>query len=290
MNNNKSILVTGAGGQLGSSLKLLMPENKNLKIYFADKKALNITDFNLTKILLKKFKINTVINCAAFTDVNRAENNKNLVDSINHKSVENLAILCRKKNINLIQISTDYIFDGLKQSPYLETDNPNPLNYYGLTKLKAERKILDLGLNNSFIIRTSWLYSKSKNNFISKIIDSILDEKLCKVVDDEFGSPTNSEDLASAIYKIILKPKNDKTQIYNFSNLGVCSRYELACEIGSFFGKKHLIHPVASKNKEVKRPKYSALDSSKISDEYKIKIDLWRDSLQKHLNKTFSAF
>ena len=107
-------------------------------------------------------------------------------------------------------------------------DNPNPLNYYGLTKLLAERKILDLGLNNSAIIRTSWLYSKSKNNFISKIIDSILDKKLCKVVDDEFGSPTNSEDLARAIYKIIAKLKNNKTQIYNFSNLGVCSRYELA--------------------------------------------------------------
>ena len=169
-------------------------------------------------------------------------------------------------------------------------DNPNPLNYYGLTKLLAERKILDLGLNNSAIIRTSWLYSKSKNNFISKIIDSILDKKLCKVVDDEFGSPTNSEDLARAIYKIIPKLKNNKTQIYNFSNLGVCSRYELACEIGSFFGKKHLIYPVVSKKKVVKRPKYSALDPSKISDEYNIKIDLWRDSLQKHLNKTFNAF
>ena len=104
MDSNRNILVTGAGGQLGASLKSLIPENKNLKIYFTEKKDLDITDFNLTKILLKKFKINTVINCAAFTDVNRAENNRDLADSINHKSVENLAILCKKKNINLIQI------------------------------------------------------------------------------------------------------------------------------------------------------------------------------------------
>ena len=190
--------MTGANGQLGSTLKDVSI-NYNHNYFFREKNELDITNFFVLENFLKKNNINTLINCAAYTNVNESETNKDLSNNVNHYAVENIAKLCFKFGIQLIHISTDYVFDGLKKYPYNETDKTNPINYYGKTKLDAERKILSYDLNKSVIIRTSWLYSKLDNNFVNKILNKLNNKKEIFVVDEEIGSPTNAIDLAETI-------------------------------------------------------------------------------------------
>ena len=175
------------------------------------------------------------------------------------------------------------MFDGLKSVPYTEIDNPNPINYYGLTKLNGEKKILKYDLNKSIIIRTSWLYSELQNNFVSKILDKINFQEDIKVVDNEFGSPTNAKDLAITILTIIPSLKNNKTEVYHFCNTGICSRYDLANEINRIIKGKSLVQSTNISDSKVKRPKFSALDSSKIIKRFSLEIKDWRHSLKDHL-------
>ena len=226
-----------------------------------------------------------IINCAAYTDVDKSELNKRKANLINNLAVKNLAEKCYKYKIKLIHISTDYIFDGKKKSPYKEFDDANPINYYGQTKLKGENQILNLNLKNSIIIRTSWLYSFSENNFVSNIISNLKTKDSIKVVDDKFGSPTNAIDLACLILNIIPKLNFiESTKIFHFSNSGFCSRFQLAVKINSIIKSKCKIIPITSIELKTKRPNFSALDSTMIEKDYGISILNWEKRLENHLN------
>ena len=193
--------------------------------------------------------------------------------------------MCYKLNVQLVHISTDYVFDGLKKTPYNELDKTNPQNYYGTTKLNGEKKILSYNLTNSVIIRTSWLYSNRNNNFVSKILMKLKNENEIFVLENEIGSPTNSLDLARSIINIIPKISNSKTEIYHFSNLGQCSRYEFAKKIKELSNSNCKIYPIKKNKQKIKRPKFSALDPTKIIKNFKIDINSWETSLEMHLNK-----
>ena len=284
MVENKNILITGSDGQLGSALKEIS-ENYKFRYFFTNHKSLDITDRNKLYNFLKEFEINTIINCAAYTDVNKAENERDVCNDINNIAVGLLSEMCEKFNIQLIHISTDFVFDGVKKTAYNEEDEPNPLNYYGMTKLEGEKSMLKYNLNNSAIIRTSWLYSNSKNNFVNKIVKDILSYSEINVVDNEFGSPTNAKDLAKAILYIIPKLKNSKTEIYHFSNEGFCSRNKFALKINELLDRDVCVNNFYQTSDKTLRPKFSALNCEKISTNFDLKINSWEESLFNHLNK-----
>tara|TARA_B100001996_G_scaffold248156_1_gene192283 strand:+ start:1197 stop:2090 length:894 start_codon:yes stop_codon:yes gene_type:complete len=279
MVRNKKILVTGSSGQLGNKISMLASNYDKYDFIFLDKNDLDISNFGLVKKTIKNTEADVIINCAALTDVDKAENQNKLVDLVNHCSVKNLAEICFENNVQLIHISSDYVFDGEKNKPYLESDLPNPINNYGLSKFSAENSILEYNLKGSVIIRTSWVYSEFSNNFVRKIIDKINLGHNFSVVDNEFGSPTNASDLAKAILDIVPYLKDQNTEIYHFSNSGVCSRYDLAIEINRLLDGKSIISSNKSSNKMINRPKFSALNSNKIADKFKLNINEWKHSL-----------
>tara|TARA_X000000368_G_scaffold416077_1_gene409182 strand:- start:1024 stop:1908 length:885 start_codon:yes stop_codon:yes gene_type:complete len=283
MEINTNILVTGATGQLGSMLKKTS-KNYPYCFFFKNKKELDLTNFLKIEKFITKNKINVVINCAAYTDVNTAETNNKLANHVNNIAVDSLAKICSKNKIQLIHISTDYVFDGTFFKPYVESSKTNPLNFYGITKLKGEKKILEYDLNKSIIIRTSWLYSSHENNFVSKIIHKLNKAQDISVTCNEIGSPTNALDLANNILYIIPKLKNKKTEIYHFCNTGYCSRYDFAVKINEMINTKSKIIPQKKSNDRLKRPKFSALNNSKIKSDFNIKINSWEESLERHLN------
>lgn len=285
----KSILITGANGQLGTCLKQISIDY-DYKYFFKGKKDLDITNHLKLEEFLRKNKIDIIINCAAYTDVNNAENDKIISENINTYAVDNIAKLSYEFEIQLIHISTDYVFDGNKKTPYTENDITNPINYYGITKLAGEKNILKYKLKRSAIIRTSWLYSNSKHNFVSKILNSIKNNNKINVVEDEIGSPTSAYDLAKAIFKIIPQLKNTKTELYHFSNLGYCSRFQFAKKINESLKCSSVIYPKKKfLNKEI-RPRFSALDSNKIMHSYNINIRTWNESLESHIKKEFKNY
>tara|TARA_Y100001954_G_C15827957_1_gene613181 strand:- start:10269 stop:11150 length:882 start_codon:yes stop_codon:yes gene_type:complete len=289
MVNRKTILITGSKGQLGSSLKKIS-KAYNYNFIFTDKSSLDITNFEFLKEFFQKNTIDTVINCAAFTDVDRAEFKKNIAKTINHKAVSFLAEICHRHNIQLVHISTDYVFAGNQDKKYNENDIPKPISYYGKTKLDGENSILKYNLNNSIIIRTSWLYSESKNNFVSKILDKFLTHSEVKVVNDEIGSPTNSLDLAKILLDIIPNIRNNQTEIYHFSNIGHCSRFEFANEIKGIMKSKVELIPYTKNETKIIRPKFSVLDISKITKHFNVKNETWQSSLNAYLKKNKTVY
>ncbi len=286
MVKKKNILITGSKGQLGSAIKEISKDYLHI-FFFKDKTEMDITNFSFVQNFLKKYKIDTVINCAAYTDVINAEKNKILSDNVNNIGVENLAKLCSKFNIQLIHISTDYVFDGYNNLPYEESNLTNPQNYYGISKLNGEKKVLSYDLKKSAIIRTSWLYSKLSNNFVSKVLNELKNRNEIFVVKDEIGSPTNALDLSRAILEIIPRLSNSKTEIYHFSNLGQCSRYELAKKIKEIIKSESIVSVSTQKFSKIKRPKFSVLNSSKIIENFKLSIKTWDISLEGHLKKQY---
>tara|TARA_Y100001954_G_scaffold239103_1_gene311105 strand:- start:7829 stop:8707 length:879 start_codon:yes stop_codon:yes gene_type:complete len=290
MGKIKRILITGSNGQLGRSFRDQSKYFSNYNYFFADKKKLDISKFNTVKKFIEKNKINSIINCAAYTNVDKAEKYKSKADLINHLSVSNLVKLCYKKNIQLIQISTDYIFDGKKNSPYSENDLAVPINFYGMTKYKAEQEMKKYKLKDSLIVRTSWLYSNYENNFLNKILNKIKLNKPFFVVDDEIGSPTYAKDLARVILSILEKITNEEIEVFNFSSSNHCSRYEFATRICKIINSDLKILPTKSNNAKVERPKFSALNSSKISDQFDIFTKDWTISLRECLNHNYNAY
>ena len=258
----KNILVTGADGQIGSSIKTIS-SLFDYNFFFKSKKQLDITKFEKLNKFLIEAEIDIIINCAAFRDVEMAESKRNITNKINNKSVEFLAKKCQELNLQLLHLSTDYVFDGESNIPYKESQKTNPINYYGLTKSLGEKHIMNSSLKNSIIIRTSWIYSQNCDNFVSKVIKNSKKKKKLRVVNDQYGSPTYSLDLAKFILQVIPKIKNDKPQIYNFSNKGVCSRFEFAKEILTLLKNDIEIVPVSSEFLKINRPKYSSLDLNK---------------------------
>ena len=281
------VLVTGANGQLGKSLNRLVDLNKlNQQFVFTTREDLDLSNFKNVRNFIEKKQFDVIINCAAYTFVDKAETEKEEANLLNNLAVKNIAEIAKDNKIKLIHISTDYVFDGLKFESYDETDNTSPLNVYGKSKRDGENSILSIMDFNATIIRTSWVYSLYGNNFV----DSIL--KLCKkndklnVVSDQIGSPTNANDLASAVISIINSKIFSETVqlsgIFHYSNGGECSWYDFAKEIVSISGIKCIINPLSSKDypQDAARPKQVLLNKRKIQDFFGLEIIFWKDSLR----------
>ena len=275
------ILVTGGNGQLGSELKNNPLIKNNFDQLFTDRQSFNISDLDNINIYLDKCKPNIIINCAAYTSVDSAEDNFELANTINHKAISLIAKWCYCNNCKLVHISTDYVYDGNSIIPYIETDHTNPLNNYGKSKLFGD---LSCQKNNpaSIIIRTSWLYSSFGNNFVKKMINLMKCKSELIVINDQFGSPTYAGDLANTIL-VLIKNKKWNSGIYNFTNKGHISWYDFANEIKSIYGFSTIIKSISTKEYSQKaiRPKYSLLDNSKIKNTFDVKQFDYLDSLKK---------
>ena len=274
------VLVTGASGQLGQCIKHIAHKYENLTFYYADSKEVNVTDKASLEALFTKVKPDFCINAAAYTAVDKAESDKENAFAINVTGAKNLAEVCSVNKVTLVHISTDFVFDGEKTTPYTEEDITNPGGVYGLTKRLGEEEIEKI-LPEHFIIRTSWLYSQFANNFMKTMLRLALERDSLGVIDDQKGTPTNAVDLADAVLKIIVSGKK-AYGIYNYSNEGETSWYGFAKEI--FKVNKVDIDlkpiPTTAYPTPAKRPKYSVLDKKKIKSTFDLQIDNWQDSLQ----------
>jgi len=282
MVNRKKILITGSKGQLGRSFKKIS-KAYNYNFIFTDKSNLDITNFELLREFFKNNKIDTLINCVAYTNVDNAQIKKNICNNVNHKAIGFLSKLCEKFNIQLIHISTDYVFDGKKDSLYNESDFTEPLNNYGLSKLQGEKAVMNYNLKNSIIIRTSLLYYDNGDSFVNKIINKIIKGENIDVVNDQFSSPTYAIDLSHAILKIIPLISDNSTQIYHYSNVGFCSRYDLAKKINELLDGNSKIYPIKSNQDIVSRPLFSVLSSAKIINKFNIEIRKWEVALKEYI-------
>ena len=283
MNN---ILVTGGNGQLGSELREIAPNYQDYNFLFTDVKDLDITNHIAVKEFIEINKINVIINCAAYTAVDKAESEQDLSDAINHLAVANFAQIAKDNNIKLIHISTDYVFDGTNHKPYVETDIPNPQSVYGQTKLDGELAMQQINPANSIIIRTSWVYSKFGNNFVKTMLRLAETRDEVSVVADQIGSPTNAADLAKAILTVLPQIENKTPEIYHYSNEGVCSWYDFAKAIFEIEGLHIKVNAIESSQypTPAKRPFYSVLNKRKIKAGYQIETPYWRESLYIYLN------
>ena len=279
MNN---ILVTGGNGQLGSEIREIEHNFPDYKFLFTNKNNLDITDHISVKKFIENNNINTIINCAAFTDVDKAESEIKLANAINHLAVANLAKLSKVNKIKLVHISSDYVFDGYVKKAYIENDEPNPKTVYGKTKLDGEIAIKKINPINSIIIRTSWLYSLFGNNFMTTMLSLAKDKNDINVVSDQLGSPTNARDLAMLILTILPRINNNKVELFHFANKGSCSWYEFAKAIFIVKNIDITLNPIDSNQYPVKskRPKYSVLDSKLIKNKFDLRILSWEESLQ----------
>ncbi|GMN89710.1 dTDP-4-dehydrorhamnose reductase [Francisella sciaenopsi] len=280
------VLVTGSNGQLGSELKELVPNPKleiqNYTFIFADSKSLDITDHQAVERFVVEHDIEAIINCAAYTAVDKAESDIEMADKINHLAVANMAELAKKYSIKLIHISTDYVFNGESFRPYIESDKTNPQSIYGSTKLAGEEAIQRINPKGSIIIRTSWVCSYYGNNFVKTMLRLGRERDTLGVIYDQVGTPTYAKDLAKAILDILPKIQNSKFKIYNYSNEGVTSWYDFAKEIMSIAKIECQVNPIetVAYPTPAKRPHYSVLNKSKIKSEFGIEIPYWKDSLR----------
>ena len=281
-----NILVTGSNGQVGSEIKELS-SNYPYKFCFTDRKELDISNLQDIRKYIIENNIDTIINCAAYTAVDKAEIEQELADKINHLSVKNIVMLSNEFGIKLIHISTDYVFDGTNFKPYIENDTTNPQNVYGQTKLDGEKVILEYNLKNSIIIRTSWVYSFYGNNFVKTMLRLGKEKESLGVIFDQIGTPTYAKDLAKTILEILSKINTQKVEIYNFSNEGVVSWYDFAKEIMKMAKLPCQINPIETYQypTPAKRPHYSLLNKSKIKKDFGIVIPYWKDGLDDCLRR-----
>ena len=278
-----NILVTGANGQLGSEIKELSLCYTSFKFFFEDSKSLDITNADLVANYIEKNKIDRVINCAAYTNVDKAEEALEEAEKVNVFGVENLVNSIKSRGGKLIHISTDYVFNGESFLPYKEEDNVAPLGVYGNTKRRGE-EIVESSSIEAIIIRTSWLYSTYGNNFMKTMIRLGEEKESLNVVYDQIGTPTYARDLAKVCLHIIsLDRKIDRdSKIYHFSNEGVTSWYDFAKAIMEFGNLPCAINPIESKEYKTlaKRPHYSVLNKQKVKNDFTIEVPYWRDSLK----------
>lgn len=277
----KQILVTGCLGQLGNELQLLAPAHtETCHFYFTDKDDLDITDRKAIFDFVESHHIDTIINCAAFTAVDKAESETELCDLLNHIAPGYLAEAIAAVGGNIIQVSTDYVFDGTGHKPYQENEATCPNSVYGKTKLAGEEAVLH-HCNNAMIIRTAWLYSTFGNNFVKTMLRLGKEREQLGVVFDQIGSPTYARDLAVAI--LVAVEKGIIPGIYHFTNEGVCSWYDFTRAIHRIAGiDSCTVHPIHTEDYPVAapRPHYSVLDKTKIKKTYSIEIPWWEDSLK----------
>lgn len=278
------ILVVGAKGQLGSEIRKLVLEYPNFHFTFSDLPELDICDYELLFKYVKENNIDAIINCAAYTAVDKAETETSLAEKVNVTGVNNLVKIIKEVNGKIIHISTDYVFDGNACIPYKEEDKTNPLGVYGMTKYEGERKVLNSEVNG-IVIRTSWLYSSFGNNFVKTMLRLGSEKKELGVIFDQVGTPTYAADLAKACLEILSKKEklNDKGKLYHFSNEGVASWYDFSKAIMEIAKIECKIEPIETKDypTAAKRPQYSILNKTKIKSYFGLSIPYWRDSLEK---------
>lgn len=287
MEKNYKILVTGANGQLGSELQVLSKNTKHT-FYFTDVDQLNITKPGAIENFMDENPVDFVINCAAYTAVDKAESDKDAAFLLNAVAVDFLVDACEKNNTTLIHVSTDYVFDGTKNTPYMEDDPTIPQSIYGDTKNEGEKLILYSEIN-ALILRTSWLYSTFGNNFVKTMLKLGADKDAINVVFDQVGTPTYARHLASGLLQIINQleiTEEPFQEIYHFTNQGVASWYDFACEI---FRQKNIhckVNPVDTSQfpTAAKRPAFSVLSKQKITRDFDIDIPHWVDGLKEMLS------
>ena len=281
-----NILVTGSMGQLGSEIKELS-SNYNYNFFFTTRDDIDITSKDSIKEFCQTNSINVIINCAAYTAVDKAQSDIENADLVNRKAVKKLSIIAKELDIKLIHISTDYVFDGKNFKPYVEEFQTNPQSVYGKTKLDGENEIRDINPLNSIIIRTSWVYSYYGNNFVKTMLRLGKEKEELGVIFDQVGTPTYAKDLAITILNIVPQIENSKVEIYNYSNEGVLSWYDFAKEIMKMAKLNCKINPIETYQypTPAKRPHFSLLNKSKIKSKFNLEIPYWKDGLDDCLKR-----
>ena len=277
------ILVTGTNGQLGQEFKN-NEYNSDHEFYFTDENELDITKKKEILDYVIIYKIELIINCAAYTDVNGSETNKNKAIKVNSYAIKNLIEICEEKKIKMIHFSTDYVYNSDNLNPINEDSNINPINYYGISKREGE-KIIEKSSSDSIIIRTSWLYSMYGNNFVKTMIKKGEKGQKIYVINDQFGCPTYSKDLVDCTLNIILSKKLNKYKVYNFSNEGYTNWYDFTKKI---FELKKINCPIIAVNSDkyktiANRPKYCITDKSRIKNIFNITIRNWNEALEEFI-------
>ena len=281
----KNILVTGAYGQLGNEVRILSANYPEYNFMFTDVDSLDICDKDELIDFVTGNDIRYIINCAAYTAVDKAEDDVELCEKINATAVKNLGLAAAEAGAGIIHVSTDYVFDGTSCRPYTEDMPTKPCSVYGKTKLKGEKNLLK-ACPNAIIIRTAWLYSPFGNNFVKTMIKLGSERESLNVIFDQVGTPTYAEDLADAILKAMdqtIDTDHDKGGVYHFSNEGVCSWYDFTIKIHELAGIKTCkVNPIETKDYPTKaaRPHYSVLNKTKIKQAFNITIPHWEASLK----------
>ena len=280
-----NILVTGANGQLGNEMQVLARENLQHTYFFTDVQELDICDEQAVYAYVSEHKINIIVNCAAYTAVDKAEDNVELCDKLNNIAPGYLARAAQANGAAMIQVSTDYVFDGTAHIPYTEEEPTCPASVYGSTKLAGEQNVMD-HCEKAMVIRTAWLYSIYGNNFVKTMIRLGQERDSLGVIFDQIGTPTYANDLAQAIFAAI--NKGVVRGIYHFSDEGVCSWYDFTVAIHRLAGiascKVKPLH-TADYPAKAPRPHYSVLDKTKIKDTFGIEIPHWEESLKRCINQ-----
>ncbi len=279
MSTKQKILITGSNGQLGKELKQLESSFPQYEFVFLSREDLPIHHFELLRNFFKGYHPQYLINCAAYTAVDRAETEKDLAFQVNAEAVGVMAAVCKEYNTKLIHISTDYVFDGTATKPYTEEAPTNPQSVYGASKLKGEQEALQFN-PDAIIIRTAWVYSEFGKNFVKTMLKLMSEREEINVVSDQVGSPTYAADLATVILQIISSEKW-VPGIYHYSNDGVISWYDFAVAIKELTASSCKINPITTAQypTPAKRPAYSVLDKSKIQSAFNIPEKNWKESL-----------
>ncbi len=285
MESKQKILITGSNGQLGKELKRLENSYSQFNFIFLSREDLPIHHYELVRNFFKGYQPQFLINCAAYTAVDRAESEKELAFQVNGESVGVLAAVCKEYGTKLIHISTDYVFDGTATIPYKEESLTNPQSVYGASKLEGEKEALRFN-PDSIIIRTSWVYSEFGKNFVKTMLKLMSEREELNVVSDQFGSPTYAADLAEAILQIISSGQWHPG-IYHFSNEGIISWYEFAVAVKELSGNICKVNPIPTSQypTPAKRPAYSVLDKTKIQSAFSVRIKDWKASLETCLSR-----
>jgi dTDP-4-dehydrorhamnose reductase len=284
------VLITGSNGQLGSEIKELAIKYKKIDFIFKDLPELDICNFEALQAFILDNNINAVINCAAYTAVDKAEEDAEIAEQVNSKGVINLVNALQTVNGKLIHISTDYVFDGDHFLPYKETDPVNPIGVYGETKRAGELAVINSDMD-SIVIRTSWLYSSYGNNFVKTMLRLGNEKENLGVIFDQVGTPTFARDLAKTCLDILCVDSSvdisKNGNLYHYSNEGVASWYDFAISIMELGGENCKVNPIQTKDYPAlaKRPQYSVLNKSEIKIDFKIEIPYWRDSLKDCIEK-----
>lgn len=286
------ILITGANGQLGQSLQEMSKKQQLVDtLIFTDRSQLDLSQPDSIETCIANNTVDVIINCAAYTMVDQAESDLDTANQINHLAVKQLAQIAHSRQIKLIHISTDYVFDGLSNAPYTEEQKTRPVSAYGLTKLQGEQAIQETMAYNAMIIRTSWMYSEHGKNFVRAMLNLSQERDSIGVINDQIGTPTYAKDLATALLDILQHPhfKQDKfdTQIYHYANQGHCSWFEFAEYIFQYIGAKLEINPIKTEQYPLpaKRPSFSVLNTKKIVDTFGLQIPTWQSSLERCLEQ-----